>query len=280
MDNYGYIYKTTNLINGRPYIGQKKGLFKLNYLGSGKLIIRAIKKYGKQNFKVEVLAFATTKDMLDSLEIKYIYEHRQVFGKFLYNITKGGEGGQTCLGTIHMFNKEQSKMVRIEEVQQYKELGWIEGRNDEFKKIMKEALTGRKHSENCNCCGCRSSREYVPAWNNGLTKKTDVRMANRKSCTGDKCSNYGRICIHNLKLGKEKHIKPELLQQYKDIGWIEGRPEDTNRKVSRNYSGGISLNKNYKRIYNLELNKRKTVPSIELKNYLLNGWLLGMGKLK
>lgn len=47
-----YIYKVTNIINGKYYIGQHRTK-KLNdgYLGSGTNIIRAIKKYGKENFK-------------------------------------------------------------------------------------------------------------------------------------------------------------------------------------------------------------------------------------
>ena len=104
MADYGYIYKTTNLINGKIYIGQNKGTIDLSYLGSGKLIFRAIKKYGRKNFRLEVLAFATTKPMLDGLEKKYIYEYRQVFGReFLYNITDGGEGR---LGEPREFSKE------------------------------------------------------------------------------------------------------------------------------------------------------------------------------
>lgn len=51
---YGYIYKTTNLINNKIYIGQhkvKEEKIDNSYYGSGKLIIQAIKKYGKENFK-------------------------------------------------------------------------------------------------------------------------------------------------------------------------------------------------------------------------------------
>lgn len=93
METYGYIYKTTNLLNGKIYIGQKHGTFTPAYLGSGILISGAIKRYGKANFRLEVLAFATTQPMLDGLEMKFIYEYRQVFGKeFLYNIAGGGFG--------------------------------------------------------------------------------------------------------------------------------------------------------------------------------------------
>lgn len=53
---YGYIYKTTNLINGKFYIGKHKSeKYDPSYYGSGKIIRLAIKKYGLENFKNEVL---------------------------------------------------------------------------------------------------------------------------------------------------------------------------------------------------------------------------------
>lgn len=48
---FGYIYETTNLINGKKYIGQKTSrvFLKEEYLGSGKGIKLAIDKYGLNN---------------------------------------------------------------------------------------------------------------------------------------------------------------------------------------------------------------------------------------
>lgn len=44
---YGYIYETTNLINGKKYIGKRvKPKFDGNYKGSGKVLKHAIEKYG------------------------------------------------------------------------------------------------------------------------------------------------------------------------------------------------------------------------------------------
>lgn len=58
MHEYKYhiIYKTTNLINGKIYVGMHS-TDNLNdgYLGSGWILKQAIKKYGKENFKREVL---------------------------------------------------------------------------------------------------------------------------------------------------------------------------------------------------------------------------------
>lgn len=50
---YGYVYKITNLINGKTYVGQRKIVRDKtweDYYGSGKLIKQAITKYGKENF--------------------------------------------------------------------------------------------------------------------------------------------------------------------------------------------------------------------------------------
>ena len=48
------VYETTNLINGKYYIGVHRKNGK-NYLGSGKILIYAIKKYGRDNFMREIL---------------------------------------------------------------------------------------------------------------------------------------------------------------------------------------------------------------------------------
>jgi len=48
------IYKTTNTINGKIYVG-KHNKDNDDYLGSGKLLKRAMKKYGKEYFCLEIL---------------------------------------------------------------------------------------------------------------------------------------------------------------------------------------------------------------------------------
>jgi hypothetical protein len=90
----GYIYKTTNLVNNRCYVGKKnKSEFDSGYYGSGIALQLAIKKYGKQNFTVEVLHWATTIEELNQLEIKAIAEQKSINN--IYNIAVGGDGGDT-----------------------------------------------------------------------------------------------------------------------------------------------------------------------------------------
>lgn len=65
------IYKVTNLINGRYYIGRHStNNLDDNYLGSGKAIINAVKKYGKDTFKKEILLEALNAQDLWELESK------------------------------------------------------------------------------------------------------------------------------------------------------------------------------------------------------------------
>ena len=90
-----YIYRTTNLINGKTYIGQHK--FDLNkddnYMGSGKLLRQAIKKYGIENFSKEIIEIVTSKFEVNILEKYYIAKERASNKNGCYNIANGGTGG-------------------------------------------------------------------------------------------------------------------------------------------------------------------------------------------
>jgi len=101
-----YIYKTTNLINSKVYIGKSEKEFTQDYLGSGVLLSKAIKKYGKENFKVELLEKCNTLDLLNDREKFWINEY---IGSDCYNIAEGGSGGNT-MGN-HPNKKEHYKLI-------------------------------------------------------------------------------------------------------------------------------------------------------------------------
>lgn len=90
-----YIYKITNLINGKIYVGQHNGTNK-KYFASGTLINRAVNKYGIDNFKREIIVEGDfTIEELNELEIKYIKQFKSYchdFPDIGYNLTTGGEG--------------------------------------------------------------------------------------------------------------------------------------------------------------------------------------------
>lgn len=160
--NYGYIYKTTNLVNNRVYIGQKKGKFTSKYLGSGIIIRKAINKEGNKKFKLEIIAYANNREDLNELEKKIIKEYREKLGKIgIYNIADGGQGGY--VGDLAVEKMRQSHLGSHH--------------SDETKNKMRVAATGRKlseetkqklselkiknpsqHKKECRCHFCRAKR--------------------------------------------------------------------------------------------------------------------------
>ena len=114
------IYKVTNLINNHFYIGQHqtKNLDD-DYLGSGKLIRGAIKKFGRENFIKEILFVFDTKEEMNSKE-KELVNLQLVENKTCYNMALGGTGGPIGLGSK---------------------------RSDESRKLMSDVRLGMKFTE-------------------------------------------------------------------------------------------------------------------------------------
>lgn len=126
------IYKITNLINGKFYIGQQIA-GKKDYLGSGILIKKAIKKYGIKNFKKEILCKCNCQEVANTLEqFCILYENARECG---YNIANGGKSGQMGLKR----NIEQKRNISI---------GTKTGMNKQEVKIkMSNALKGRHFND-------------------------------------------------------------------------------------------------------------------------------------
>ena len=86
---YYTVYKTTNKINGKYYIGAHQTEdIEDNYIGSGVALKAAIEKYGKNNFTKEILYIVDSREEMYRLEKELV-----VIGENTYNLMPGGEGG-------------------------------------------------------------------------------------------------------------------------------------------------------------------------------------------
>ena len=102
------IYKHTNKLNNKSYIGfTKRGMnIRLNEHIKGQSVFSsALRKYGKESFKSEILETVETKIEANTIEI-YFISFYESFGKG-YNVTKGGEGGSYKWTTLQ---KEKHKI--------------------------------------------------------------------------------------------------------------------------------------------------------------------------
>ncbi len=110
------IYKITNLINLHAYIGQSKNIefrikthFKKAFIENSeeyfKVLYRAIRLYGKENFKVEILEELpdATREYLNSRE-SYWISYYDTYNNG-YNETFGGDGVSGALGEKHHNHK-------------------------------------------------------------------------------------------------------------------------------------------------------------------------------
>lgn len=120
---YNYLYKITNLLNNKFYIGiHSTDDLDDNYYGSGLLINKAIDKYGIENFTKEILYFVSTREDLLDLE-RFIIDDKFINRKDTYNIQLGGNGGCSDEIKEKISNKLKGRVFSEEHRKKLSEVG-------------------------------------------------------------------------------------------------------------------------------------------------------------
>lgn len=114
---YNLVYQTTNLVNGKIYIGvHRTDTLEDGYLGSGSIIQKAFKKYGIDNFKREILYNVENYELAFFIE-ELIVDKDFVAREDTYNIQTGGGGTwkepelvkEKIKNTLIQYNKDNPK---------------------------------------------------------------------------------------------------------------------------------------------------------------------------
>jgi len=218
-----YIYKTTNLVNGKIYIGQTIG-DRPNYIGSGRLFLKAVKKYGKENFKREILEYCDNVEQMNEREIIWIAKYDSTNPSIGYNLCGGG-GGR---GGIHPSTRKKiSEANKGEKNPNYKKNFTKEHRQNLSKanKGKKNGPLSEKHRKKLSE-SLRNSEAFKAAnlkrRGQKRTKETRERMS--KGMKGVKRSEQAK-----------KNISESL----------KGRIISDNQKTKLSKSGIVRLDYNY-----------------------------------
>lgn len=112
---YYFIYKTTNIENGKYYYGAHTTKDKNDgYLGSGIALKNAIKKYGKEKFYREIVEFCDEENEMYLKEEKIVRDHYKK--EECYNMNVGGKGGWNYVNANGINLGDNNIMRKSEEV--------------------------------------------------------------------------------------------------------------------------------------------------------------------
>lgn len=199
------IYKTTNTVNGKFYIGKHKTKnLDDGYLGSGKILKRAIAKYGLENFHKEILYIWEDEDHMNLIETILVVPDREIN----YNLCDGGYGGWSFVNSTCHNNKANARQTG----------------NYGFK-VTPTDRTSTKHRKTI-------SDGLVHAYRNGLkngflnkshSPETKKKIGEKSSAhqAGSKNSQFGTCWITD---GRDnRKIRKEELDKWVALGWRSGR---------------------------------------------------------
>jgi hypothetical protein len=209
---YHYIYKTTNLKNGKFYIGMHStNNLDDGYLGSGNRLRRAIRKYGKANFKLEILEFFKSRNELASRE-KDLVNEDLLKDPLCMNLKIGGNGGFTKEQVYAgLKSANENRLVLLKENTEFK---------TKFSKAVKNGLKiVREAGKKCGFQDANNRYDWTGKKHSIKTiEKMKTTAKEKQLGKKEKNSQYGTQWITNGKINKKikkEHIIPE--------GWRIGR---------------------------------------------------------
>lgn len=138
------IYKITNQLNGKIYIGYHSTEdLNDNYLGSGKILKRAIEKNGLENFTKEILyVFPSKEEALD--KEKELVNEAFVQRDDTYNMKIGGEGGWDHTHSDPIISKKRKHAIK-KAFENGKMKGW-QLTDEQRSEIGQKSFLGKNHT--------------------------------------------------------------------------------------------------------------------------------------
>lgn len=203
---YYFVYKTTNLINEKYYYGMHStDNINDGYIGSGTKLKRSVEKYGKENFKTEILEFLPDKESLIEKEKKLINEDVLKDPKSM-NLQPGGGGG--------ICNEEHGLKLKYGSSVYQKEKWKDKQYRENHLKILNNNLSKVKLAHN------EGRIKYDTFTGKKHTEESKIKMSESKKgiYDGEKNPQFGTFWITNG-IENKKLKKEDIIPN----GWRKGR---------------------------------------------------------
>ena len=209
------VYKTTNLINSKMYIGVDSKNDE-NYYGSGKILKKAISRYGIENFKKEIIKEFDDLREAYQYEKEYISEMNAVSSENFYNIQEGGKGGWSHIDVKGESNPMFGKSVKDSMIIKYGEKEGIflyEQSRIEAGKKTSEKLKGKNKSEDHKRSLSKAKKEFweklTEEEKEGRRKKMSLDM---KSANIVRSEDYKNKMRESIKAKSDQIHRKEICQ--------------------------------------------------------------------
>lgn len=227
MKPIGFIYLTTNNINGKIYIGKREFCKDKRansiYLGSGILIKKAVKKYGRKNFSRKMLKLCETLEELYEAEIFFIKKYDACNPKIGYNLHEGGYGFKAGDKNPSYGKPEENPFFGKHHTEESKK------KMSDSKKGKPSKLKGIKMSEEARLKMSISAKKRLanPKNNSMYGKKhsEESKEKNRQSHLGKKLNLSDETRSQMSKKQKELHLGAKAINNGKVNKWLKsGEP--------------------------------------------------------
>lgn len=252
---YGYIYETTNLINGKKYIGRHKSEeFTDSYKGSGSVIQKAFKKYGWDNFSVRMLCPCFSEEELNAEEAFLIDFFDCINSKNYYNQFPGGHGGFPAGEMSPNYGKKQSAQTIAKRAEKLKG----QTRSDATKSRLSDAFY--------KCYDSLSDEEKVEY----QRVRADARRGKPSNFKGHHMSDESKKKMSEALSGSNHPLYGKFGPDNPNYG--KSRTDEQRAKISAGKKGK-------KRVYRPD-GKYFNVDPSEIQYYLDQGYVLHRSELQ
>ena len=215
---YYTVYQTTDLINGKIYVGTHKTDNPYDdYLGSGKYVVDSIEKNGKENFQKEVLHIFDSPEEMFAKEAEIVNEDF-ISREDTYNIKEGGYGGWDHISTKELWEDPEIRERMIKGITKAYE-------NPEYSQKISKALSDKWKDPEYYAMRMEQANDLK------FRKKHSESLRKRWASSEERKLQSEKL--KKARSGKDNPLNKKQSELVKDTIWIYNPQNNVTKRIKR-----------------------------------------------